>query len=127
MRLRMSTLATLFEALTAARRLGVDFDNAWQAATAQALGSSCDPADWSGVLQATEDCWRRAYDGLPASRCERALSLIVEDMERADGDGDVCRRCSGLIPPERGRRARAVFCSDACRREWHRQQERVAA
>jgi hypothetical protein len=51
----MSTLATLLEALAAARRAGQDFDAAWEAASALALGASCDPGDWRGVLEGTRD------------------------------------------------------------------------
>jgi RNA polymerase-binding transcription factor DksA len=64
---------------------------------------------------------------MPATRHERALSLLGQDVELVDGD--VCRRCGNPIPADRGRRARAVYCCDRCRRAWHaeRSRERVAA
>jgi hypothetical protein len=117
----------LLEALAAARRAGEDFDAAWEAASALALGSSCDPADWRGVRESTREGWEAAYRRMPAKSCERALSLLGEARETVDGD--VCRRCGQPIPPGRGRRRAAVYCTDACRRRWHadRERERVAA
>jgi hypothetical protein len=123
---RMSTLATLLEALAAARRAGEDFDSAWEAATALALGASCDPADWRGVLETTRDGWRAAYHRMPAKRCERALSLLGEDAEPTDVGRD-CRRCGRPIPPERGRRRAALYCSSQCRRAWSRERSPLAA
>jgi hypothetical protein len=110
----MSTLATLLEALAAARRAGEDFDAAWEAASALALGSSCDPNDWSSVLASTEDGWRRAFEQWPQTEGERALSLLHEDMELVE-DRD-CRRCGEPIPAGRGRRRPALYCSGRCRR-----------
>jgi hypothetical protein len=120
----MSALAVLFEALAAARRSGVPFDVAWEAASVEALGASCEPADWRPVLESTEESWRRAYDRMPPTRCERALSLLGWDAELTDV-GRVCRNCGLGIPPERGRRGAALYCRDECRRVAHR--ERMAA
>lgn len=136
---RMSALSVLLEALAAARRSGEEFDSAWEAASALALGASCDPADWRAVLDGTRDGWEAAYRRLPASSSERALTLLAWDAELADvgrqspvGDSDtgrVCRHCDQPISPERGRRAPAFFCSTRCRQAWHRgrARERVAA
>jgi hypothetical protein len=121
----MSVLATLLEALVAARRSGVGFDAAWEAASVEALGASCDPGDWSGVLQATEGAWRSAYDRLPASRGEVAVAMIGYDAELEDVGRRLCRLCGTPIAPER--RPNVMFCSDPCRRTWHNQHQRVAA
>jgi hypothetical protein len=128
MRLRMSTLALLFEALAAARRAGEDFDSAWEAASALALGASCDAGDWAPVLDGTRDAWSAAYHRWPASPAERALSLLGFDAEASDVErAGWCRRCGLPIPPERGRRAPALYCSRACGQAWHREHARVAA
>jgi hypothetical protein len=116
----------VFQALADARRSGVDFDRAWEAASVEALGASCDAGDWAPVLEGTRGAWLAAYHRMPATDHERALSLLGWDAELVDV-GRVCRRCGLGIPPERGRRAPAFFCTDECRRAWHRQQERVAA
>jgi hypothetical protein len=106
---------------------GRDFDDAWEAASATALGASCDPGDWRPVLDGTRDGWEAAYQRMPATDRERALTLLGEGMELVDV-GRACRRCDGPIPPERDRRAPASFCSDRCRRQWHAaRRERVAA
>jgi hypothetical protein len=115
----MSTLATLLQALAAARRAGEDFDRAWEAASAQALGVSCNAGDWQPVLDTTRDGWEAAYRRLPATQPERALTLLVEDLELADEADDPCRRCGQPIPSSRGKRAPALYCSDRCRRAWH--------
>jgi hypothetical protein len=123
----VSTLATLFEALTAARRAGEDFDAAWEIASVGALGASWEAGDWAPVLEATRQTWEAAYQRLPASSSERALTLLGWEAELVDV-GRACRRCGSGIPPERGRRGPASFCSDRCRRSWHqRARERVAA
>jgi hypothetical protein len=121
----MSTLSVLFESLAAARRAGEPFDAAWQAASMVALGSPCDADDWEAVLGATVGTWRSAYEDLPASRHERALSLLVEGVEAAGVDGETCRRCSGPIPA--GRRRSALYCGNACRRLAHAERGRIAA
>ena len=77
----MSTLATLFASLAAARRAGEDFDLAWEAASVEALGASCDPADWAAVLASTRPSWQAAYNDRPATSPERAVGLLGEGME----------------------------------------------
>ena len=131
----MSTLAILFESLAAARRAGMSFDSAWDAASVEALGASCDPADWTAVLSATRPSWEASYRGWPATPPERAVGLLgfdaslPDDPERTVAErSDNCRRCGSVIPVDRGRRG-ALFCSARCRRAFHsaRARERVAA
>jgi len=124
--LHMSTLSVLFESLAAARRAGHDFDFAWEAAIVAALGQACNPGDWEPVLDGTRGTWERAYVGLPATSSERALSLLGEDGVLTDVR-NVCRRCSQPIPPERQRRAPALYCCDHCRRAWHAERAALAA
>jgi predicted nucleic acid-binding Zn ribbon protein len=76
----------------------------------------------------TEVAWRRAYDRVPASRCERACSSLAEDAEFVPvveiRDG-FCEQCEGEIPAGRDRGTR--YCSDRCRREMNYQRERCLA
>lgn len=136
---RMSTLAVLLEALAAARRSGADFDAAWEGASTEALGASCAAGDWAPVLDSTRDGWASAYRRWPASPAERSLTSLAFGAELADigrrkgtvsGIPDVgraCRRCGDPIPPERFERSPPVYCTDECRKLWHRERERVAA
>ena len=126
MRLRMAPLTTLLNGLARARRAGLGFDEAWEAATVEALAVSCDSADWSVVLGTTRASWEAAYRGKPATAAERAVGLLGWDVELIERT-DKCRRCGELIAPERARRGRTRYCSTSCRRRFHSERERVAA
>jgi hypothetical protein len=116
-----SPLPCLLEALAAAKRAGEPFDTAWQAATAQALGATCDPQDWTAVLESTRAQWQQCYkraghehNRLASAAIER-ISLLSEDRELVERPGRICHHCGGDVPARRGGRGKAVlYCSDRC-------------
>jgi hypothetical protein len=112
--------------LADARRRGEPFASTWPDAVAIV---ATDPA-WRDALNATRRAWERAYDRVPATAAERAVSLLIEDadlvpvVEIRDG---CCDHCGTELPERRDRRT--IYCSARCRRQAHvaRQAEAAAA
>jgi hypothetical protein len=102
--------------LERARAAGVPFSDAWPLILAAIRGPDTDA--WRAVLSATEDAWRRAFDGEPPTSAEEAVLLWAGD-ELADLTlVRRCEHCDGEIAADRDRRAR--YCSDGCRAAaWH--------
>lgn len=120
----MRTLEQVRDQLSAARRDGVEFSEAWAAAL-----SAVDAADWRQALEATRDAWQSGYEHRPAARPLRALHALVDDPDREPLPGldGRCGWCGEPIPP--GKRRTARYCSHACQRAAHgrRAAEPVAA
>lgn len=80
-------LVALRLALEAERASGADFSDAWQRASTGLMADVLGGADrwvWSGVLVATREAWRRAYEGGRSSTVEAAVTELA--AYAADGE-----------------------------------------
>jgi hypothetical protein len=77
----MSPARVLAEQLADARRGGQHFSDVWPDAVAAALEAApnkWERRDWRIALAETVDAWRAAFDRLPASSPEHALTSLAE-------------------------------------------------
>jgi len=115
--------------LADARRRGQPFPDVWPVAVADATASANgEAAAWTGALEATRGAWERSYVRQPATRADRAVSLLCEDAELvpiAETRDGRCEQCDAKIPPDRHRNAR--YCSRECKRAANYGRERAAA
>jgi len=114
--------------LADARGRGEPFERTWPPAVVAATTGHAENVAWVAALNATREAWQRAFDGKPATRRERAITLMAEDAELVGPRPAVdraCDRCGGEIPEGRHRNAR--YCSPDCKRATNYGRERVAA
>jgi len=74
-------LAALLDRMVAARRAGIDFDEAWADAREAALHAAADKRgqrEWSSALDATAASWRAAYERQPPPRA--ALEQVLQTL-----------------------------------------------
>lgn len=104
------------EALERDRAAGATFQEAWDVAiiAVPASDSTGDPC-WRGILRATAEAWRDAFEGRPASPAVRACAAVAFDPDR--GPLNECALCGGPLPDARSDRR---YCSVACRRRANR-------
>ena len=121
----MTPPALLRERLTAARRSGVDFDDAWPKALAAAVNTAqWEREEWQDILTCTVETWRAAWERRDASCAEGALLALVMPGGTPLPEA-ACEQCGEEIPADRSGVAR--FCSDRCRRRATYVRERAAA
>ena len=103
---------TLLRVLAEDRRQGVTFSDAWPRAV---LAAALD-REWREALNSTRDGWEGAYDRQPATRRERALAAVQDELQINDADArGLCVHCGDPIPATRG--LKAIYCDETCRRE----------
>jgi hypothetical protein len=89
----VSCAARLREHLAADLAAGTDFDDAWPAAVAAALGwarTRRDRDTWAAAFDHTRMAWEAAYLGEPAGSCDRAIEAVgrYEALRREPGRPD---------------------------------------
>jgi hypothetical protein len=106
------------------RQQGLSFDDAWWEVLARSLNMP-EREVWVSVFEATRDAWERAYNHEPDGASRALNALAYGRALTANPKGRPCKHCDEPIPP--GRRRRALYCSDRCRRQATYERERVAA
>lgn len=123
----------LAELLTAARRAGEDFADAWKLVDQALAGAPrAERADWRAALEDTRSDWMAAWERRPATPAQRALVAVAVDPERVAldprGRAEACEHCDKPLRPPARCGAPAKYCSPRCRRDaYEAHQARVAA
>lgn len=119
---------------------GRGFESAWGEALARAC-TGPGAEEWRSILEGQVDVWRRAYERDEQTSAERALAVLLADLDLdrvelvAGGDDDelpgeperVCAHCHGERGSMEGRSPKARFCSERCKRDANYQRERLRA
>jgi hypothetical protein len=115
----------LKELLAAARREGVNFDEAWPVALAASVSTvQWEREQWEDVLSSMVETWRAAWERRESTSAESAVLALVMPggtplPERA------CEDCGAEVPADRHGNAR--YCTDGCAKRAAYQRERTAA
>lgn len=114
------------------RQTGHSFESAWPEALARTCKGLAGEG-WRQIFTEQEDAWRRAWERGPQTRGERALSVLLADLDRTElvGDGEellpdgeparTCAHCDGAMT---GRARQARYCSAECERAAARERQR---
>jgi hypothetical protein len=110
-------LDRLLEVLAHHRRAGAPFEDAWAPAVLCVVAEIRDveeAAMWRRAFTQTAAAWQASYERAPASRRERALSLVADPVDRERiATTRVCAHCAGPLPIDAAMNAR--HCSKKCR------------